>query len=162
MGGRDSSSSTGNSVMRRAMRQAENEFASLYADWDSSESIGKRIPGWVARQNNVRHGSTHMTIEHETAKAFLVNNNMSSFGGRDTKFWVAKSVLQSPSQTKQEIIEDRANRQVSMGYTSYLKNLASTNGVKVGNLGSWQKIIEKLRKNGVPVMNRKAYGDSAG
>lgn len=143
-------------VYENALKSAENISSSALRNLEN-DNISSHIPQWILQKNGVEVRGHTYSVERETDKAILVNNNAGMYGGRDKKFWVPKSQLQPVEKTRKEILEKTANQIISQKYTSYLKQLASTNNVKLGNVSSWDKITAKLKKMGVTVMSRDEY-----
>lgn len=163
MGGRGSSSTTaktgGGTVYENALKSAESVFSVHLSNVDG-EGISGQIPQWILDKNGITVRSRAFAVVHETEKAVLVSTRGSWFGGVDEEFWVPKSQLQSAEKTRQEILVSGANKIVSQQYTNYLNQLASSNGVKIGNISSWEKITAKLQKSGVAVKSRDEFKNS--
>ncbi len=163
MGGRGGSSASakaqaGGTVYESALRSARSVAAAEINNLHGG--ISDQIPQWILDRES-RGIRRDFVVKRETEKAILVSSAGDMAKGiRDTSFWVPKSQLQSVEKTKQEILERAANKIVSMKYSNYLKDTAAGAGVKVGNLGSWEKITAKLRSNGVAVMSRDEFKDS--
>lgn len=163
MGGRGASSATaktgGGTVYENALKAAENVYSVELSNVGGG-NISDQIPQWILDKNGIAVRSGFFKIKHETEKAILVSTNSSFFGGVDETFWVPKSQLQSAEKTRQDILTNGANKIVSQQYTNYLKQLASSNGVKLGNTSSWEKITAKLQKSGVAVKSRDEFKKS--
>ena len=166
MGGRGSSSA---SSKNKSLTIYEQALKSTKAEADAimeragigKGGISENIPQWILDRENNGTRSREMSIERETEKAVLVNTNNSLYGNpQDTKFWVPKSQLQSVEKTKQEIKDKAANSLVSQKYSNYLKKLAQSNGIKIGNTSSWSKITDKLRKSKIDVLTREQFQNS--
>lgn len=164
MGGRGSSSaSSGGSttVIDNARKSALSSAKVKSLDKLADNAVAARIPQWILDRETDGIRGSRLSIIRETEKAVLVTNHGKDYGAsRDKEFWVPKSQLKSKAEIKKETIESEAKRIVSQKYGNYLKSLASSSGVKVGSLGSWDKITEKLKKSGVSVMTRDEYQKS--
>lgn len=165
MGGRGASSASSGggsaTVIDNARKSALNSAKVKSLDKLADNSVAARIPQWILDRETDGIRGSRLSIIKETEKAVLVTNHGKDYGApRDKQFWVPKSQLKSKAEIKKEAIEGEAKRIVSQKYGNYLKSLASSSGVKVGNLSSWDKITEKLKKSGVSVMTRDEYQKS--
>ena len=130
-----------------------------YVEPNSTGTAADMIPDWFADRNRVGGEQIYMgSIARETEKAVLISG--STVNGRKIELWVPKSILQTPEQQRESRINEAVNKNLNSLYTSYLKRTASDNGVKVGNLSSWDKIKAKLSKNGVSFMQKEEFANT--
>ena len=168
MGGRGASSASsaasgGGSatVIDNARKAALSSVKVKNIDKLADSAVAARIPQWILDRETDGIRGSRLSIIRETEKAVLVTNHGKDFGAsRNKEFWVPKSQLKSKAEIRKEAIDGEARRIVSQKYSNYLKSLASSSGVKVGNLSSWGKITEKLKKSGVSVLSRDEYQKS--
>lgn len=118
----------------------------------------KFVPQWFMSKNNI--AAVNYFAGKQTEKAILVNvsfERVAAGSDVDGTAWVPKSIL----QTADEYVAERKakdNRYANnCRYSNYLKELAAANGVKIGNLSSWEKIQAKLTKNGVAFKTRDEF-----
>jgi heme oxygenase len=73
-----------------------------------------------------------------------------------------KSWMSSPEKVRSDRIQSEARYLVGQNYNRYLKQVASDNGVKLGNVKRTAGIQEKLTKKGVQFFDKATFGGSKG
>lgn len=114
------------------------------------------VPEWFSdKENTARNG---LSVKRETDKAVLLEGiDIADSGTIKTEFWVPKSILQTTKEYAAGLVSSQKRYRTNAKYTNYLKGLAQSNGVKIGNAKSWESIQKKLAKNGVDFVDRDKY-----
>lgn len=119
------------------------------------------VPAWIISKNlsNAEAMAWNSTwgvdsIERETEKAILVGRN-TDYG--KVTVWCPKSALQDREEMLAQEEASNERWKNNQRYTNYLKETAKENGVKIGNMSSWEKIIAKLQSKGVEVKTREEF-----
>ena len=169
MGGRGSSSISGGNFAWKKQTVMEQAVAIITKNYDNehqgSVSVAESIPDWVLRKKlGAQESYAFRTgdgafIKRETEKAYLIANN-SDFG--QVSFWMPKSWMSSPEKVRSDHIQSEARFLVGHNYNHYLKQVASDNGVKVGNLRRTVSIQDKLTKKGVQFFDKATFSNSKG
>lgn len=158
MGGRGSSSysskGSNGTVASKARRWAEKQSA--IGDKADYENIGYQFPLWLTRDKTGSNAFYDARIERETEKAYLLRH-YSSIEDRMVTNWVPKSQRLTPEAAREDRVKDMARVYENQYYGNYLQATAKDSGVKLGNMSSWDKIKDKLKKNGVSVMERSEF-----
>ena len=162
MGGRGSRSSSGSVglTVKERMLAESRQLSKLDLAFisDDETDINNRIPWWI-RKRELGYG--RVSIKRETEKAFLVETDGDYYKGvKGHSAWVAKSVLKTPNEVREEIIQTNARSYGNQLYTHYLVKLALSNGVKLGNTSGWEKVTAKLVKKGISPMSRDEFDNS--
>ena len=168
MGGRGSSSMSG----RRSGGSTVYEQATAYAtaSYDKAHpngpSVSARIPSWVLdkkiddfwERSEYEEGDGAF-IKRQTEKAYLIANNTES---GQISFWMPKTWMKTAEQARADSIEFDTRWIVGANYNTYLKQVASDAGIKLGAAKRTAKIQEKLAKNGVRHFSKEEFAGSSG
>ena len=170
MGGRGSNSMSGSAAAwkkQTAMEQAVAIASKSYDEFHPSGSVGvvESIPDWVYEKKlpqsefyAFRNADLHY-VKRETEKAYLIAGS-TDFG--EVSFWMPKSWALSPEKVRSDSIQSEARYLVGQNYNRYLKQVASDNGVKLGNVRRTAGIQEKLTKKGVQFFDKATFSGSRG
>lgn len=110
-------------------------------------------------QQRLAAKSSPASIVKETDKAVQIQYK-TSYG--NVNLWAPKSVVKTKSELKKQKQKQLKNTYINSRYSSYLKDLAEKNNVKIGNLSSWEKITKKLKSKGVKVLNKDSFSETKG
>jgi hypothetical protein len=169
MGGRGSSSMSGSAAAWKKQTAMEQAMAIATAAYDRDHSHGvsveDSIPDWVL-EKKLSQGESYAFrtgdgafIKRETEKAYLIASN-SDYG--QVSFWMPKSWMSSPEKVRSDSIQSEARYLVGQNYNHYLKQVASDNGVKLGNVRRTAGIQDKLTKKGVQFFDKATFSGSKG
>lgn len=170
MGGRGSSSMSGGAAAwkkQTAMEQAVAIASKSYDEFHPSGSVGvmESIPDWVYEKKlsqselyAFRNADLHY-VKRETEKAYLIAGD-TDWG--EVSFWMPKSWASSPEKVRSDSIQSEARFLVGQNYNRYLKQVASDNGVKLGNVKRTAGIQDKLAKKGVQFFDKATFSGSKG
>ena len=169
MGGRGSNSMSGSAAAWKKQTAMEQAMAIATAAYDREHSHGvsveDSIPDWVL-EKKLSQGESYAFrtgdgafIKRETEKAYLIAAN-SDYG--QVSFWMPKSWMSSPEKVRSDTIQSEARYFVGQNYNRYLKQVASDNGVKLGNVRRTAGIQEKLTKKGVQFFDKATFSGSKG
>lgn len=170
MGGRGSSSMSGGASAWKKQTAMEQAVAIATKSYDEfhpsgSASVMESIPDWVYEkklsQNELyafRNADLHY-VKRETEKAYLIAGD-TDWG--EVSFWMPKSWASSPEKVRSDSIQSEARFLVGQNYNSYLKQVASDNGVKLGSARRTASIQDKLTKKGVQFFDKATFSDSKG
>jgi hypothetical protein len=168
MGGRGSSSMSGGAAWKKqtAMEQAVAIASKNYdEERRGGVSVEDSIPDWVLEKKLSQEESYAFStgdgafIKRETEKAYLIAAN-SDYG--QVSFWMPKSWMSSPEKVRSDSIQSEARYLVGQNYNRYLKQVASDNGVKLGNVRRTAGIQDKLTKKGVQFFDKATFSGSKG
>lgn len=101
--------------------------------------------------------SSNATIERETERAVLIRYE-TDYG--NVKVWSPRSVIRSPEEIADRQRRTIARQEVNSQYTQYLRNLARSSGLRIGNTRRWNRLQSMLEDAGVLYMNRDDYANS--
>lgn len=150
-----------------AMEQAIVIASKSYDESHSSGSVGvvESIPDWVYEKKlpqsefyAFRNADLHY-VKRETEKAYLIASD-TDWG--EVSFWMPKSWANSPEKVRSDRIQSEARYLVGQNYNRYLKQVASDNGVKLGNIRRTAGIQGKLTKKGVQFFDKATFSGSKG
>lgn len=155
MGGRGSSSKSGGGG-GGSLTESEKKYMDMINGGPSITIDGKEsyVPEWIQKRESLGNS---LYVVRQTDKAVLVKEFDVAQTGRRNQAWVPKRVLQTKKEYAAAGVASQKRFISNAKYTKYLKDLAKSSGVKIGNTSSWEKITDKLKKNGVRVKSRNEF-----
>lgn len=142
--------------MSNALTDAEEAYLSMHAGSNPVIVGGSElyVPQWIQEREGL-YGGLHAV--RETERAVLVSTSDIAQTGTTRKAWVPKSTLLTKKEYASKGVENDRRALANASYTTYLRNTAAENGVKLGNASSWDKIISKLASKGIKVKKREEF-----
>lgn len=158
MGGRGSTSRTG-----KTSASIKDDLASRYLP-ETMAKVGTQdsAPDWWLdkklswSERAAVNTSGGASVKRETEKAVLFSYD-TDYG--EVTVWTPKSILNYTVEDAQKEAYRKSSMELGSYYNAYLKNVASTNGVKLGNSKRTDAITSKLSKSGVSYMSKDEFGN---